>query len=469
MGTVAKPNVVMITTDHQRSDTLFMRQDGMEVTPHLNRLAADSCVFSRAYCSTPLCVPARTALATGKYPARTGVLVNDWSGETASDHRSMHEYLGEAGYRLGHFGVQHIRLRPELRARARFDAYMDLADYKRIAGERGAEAASSPSPESKREVMEMRNGAYERRSYSSALPSVWSGPLEKHQDVFFTRQAEAFLRKSASEERPFALFLNIWAPHPPLAVPEPYASRFRPSAIELPSNIGVPAAGEPRNRRLGVPAQLAEGITEEQWRRTWAAHLGLTQLADACVGRIIRTLQEIGAYENTIILFMSDHGDHLGQHAMYQKMEMYEQAVRVPMLIKTPGARLRWYDGVMSHLDVLPTLLDLLGLKAADQLDGLSLASALGGGPAPDDDRAVFSQYSGNAGIGDIRRAVITKRYKYIYDPHADDELYDLQEDLLEMNNLAGEPRLAAVRARLRGALFRWARDCGDELLGDEA
>jgi arylsulfatase A-like enzyme len=260
------------------------------------------------------------------------------------------------------------------------------------------------------------------------------------------------------------LFVNIWAPHPPLAVPEPYASLFDPERLELPPNVGVPAANEPWNRRKGVPAQLAEGVTLEQWRKTWAAHLGLTRLADDCIGRLLDALKSTGAYERTIILFMSDHGDHLGQHGMYQKMEMYEQAIRVPMLVKlpSPGSGRRVIEQPVSHLDIVPTLLDVLDLTAPpQQLDGISLAPCLEqGSPLPE--RYVFSQYSGNPGIGDIRRAVIGSRYKYIYDPDAEAELYDLQQDPLEMTNVAAEPAMQHVLRDMHDALLRWGADRSD-------
>ncbi|MBD2845565.1 sulfatase-like hydrolase/transferase [Paenibacillus sp. IB182496] len=457
-----RPNLVFITTDHQRADSLHMTQCGREVTPHLNRLAAQSAQFERAYCSAPLCVPARTALATGKYPTASGVVCNDWSGETAGDHPPMHQMLAEAGYRLGHFGPQHIRLRPELTARVPFAAYADTDDYRRHAADRGLPA---PDPRSRRAVRELQDGNYAATQYSSAHVSAWDGPLADFQDCYFTERAAAFVREQAGTDAPFALFLNIWAPHPPLAVPHPYAGLFDPERIELPANVGLAATGEPAGRRRGVPAQLAEDVTIDAWRRAWAAHLALTHLADACVGRIVEALQQGGVFEDTLLLFMSDHGEHLGQHRMYQKMEMYEQALRVPMLIRLPGTQPVRCEEVVSHLDVLPTMLDALGLDRPAQLDGQSLLPVLRGGAAPAD-RSVFAQYSGNPRPGDIRRAVVTKRYKYIYDPADAAELYDLLLDPLETVNLAADPAHATVREALHRRMLEWAAAHADTWIG---
>jgi arylsulfatase A-like enzyme len=151
---------------------------------------------------------------------------------------------------------------------------------------------------------------------------------------------------------------------------------------------------------------------------------------------------------------------------MYQKMEMYEQAIRVPLLIKLPlpvGAG-REIEQPVSHLDIVPTLLELLDLpepQKHQRLDGLSLAPCLRQGEALPD-RYVFSQYSGNPSVGDIRRAVIGGRYKYIYDPDAEAELYDLQQDPLEMANLAAEPAAQPVLRELHAELARWGADHGD-------
>ena len=457
---IEKRNLLFIMTDHQRADSLGMVQAGIEVTPNLNRLAALGTTFTRAYTACPLCVPARTALATGKYPTKNGVVFNDWKGLRAGDHKTIHECLAEAGYDVGHIGMHHIRVKPNLHERARFAKWIQGSDYDSYAAAQGIGGVERHTVE----VMERRDGEFVPAKYSSARVSDWPYQVEHFRDNYFCRQGAEFIAERGA--RPFALFINLWAPHPPLQVPTPYASLFAPEEIVLPPNVGLPSRGEPSGRRRGVPAQLAAGVSMEDWRKAWGAHLALVHLADAGIGRIIRALEESGQADRTIVLFTVDHGDHLGQHGMYQKMELYEQAIKVPLLIRFPGTKARRIDSPVSHLDVMPTLLDLLGIEPPGDLDGVSLAKQVTSESSAQD-RPVFCQYSGNPAIGDIRRGVVTRRYKYIYDPDDLPELYDLQDDPLEMNNLAGESGYGGLRRELHEQCASWGRSHGDWVFSD--
>ncbi|MEM7538094.1 MAG: sulfatase-like hydrolase/transferase [Chloroflexota bacterium] len=459
-----QPNILFIVTDHQRADSLGMVQCGIEVTPNLNRLAAQGTVFTRAYNVSPICVPARTALATGIYPTANGVVFNDWRGQRAGDHKPIHQYLSEAGYDVAHIGIDHIKVNPPIRERVPFVKWVDNDDYARYLAEQGIDDTPPEGTATyKRRVLERHGETNNERHYSNTAVGDWPYPHEHFKDSYFCQEAIDFLesRTDAQREHPFALFLYLWAPHPPLRVPEPFASRFDPDDITLPANINKPANGEPANRRDGVPAQLAADVSEEQWRRVWAVHLGLVNMADAWIGRVLDSLSSTGLDTNTVTAFMSDHGDHLGQHGMYQKMEMYEQAVRVPMIFRSMTGDGQAVDTPVSHLDVMPTLLDFVGIAQPDNLDGHSLYPTITQGtslPA----RPIFCQYSGNPTVGDIRRAVITEQYKYIYDPDDVPELYDLVNDPLEMQNLAAEEQLSGIVSQLHLLLQLWAKTHDD-------
>jgi arylsulfatase A-like enzyme len=467
----AAPNLLFITTDHQRADSLGMVQDSLEITPHLNRLAARSLDFRRAYTTSPLCVPARTALATGKYPTKNGVVFNDWKGLRAGDHRTLHQYLAEAGYDMGHAGPHHIRVDPELKERIRFSLWMEGQDHRAYLKELGLDPYDPGGPTHlRRRVFENYTGEFKPQMYSSTRRAPWPHGAETFLDSFSTRHAESFVRRRRSG--PFALFLNIWAPHPPYRVPEPYFSLFDPTALTLPANVGVPSEGEPENRRKGVAAQLAEGVEMAEWREAWAAHLGLVKLADTLIGRLFEALRETGQEENTVVLFTVDHGDLMGQHAMFQKMEMYEPAIRIPLILHVPGTLPSRIEQPVSHLDVLPTLLCALGMEQQEELGGLNLLQPEPGNPGTGkgppvyrpvpEDRSLFCQYSGNPTIGDIRRAVMTKSHKYIYDPLSESELYDLSEDPLEMHNLIASGAGEAIAGRLHARSVQWAESHND-------
>jgi arylsulfatase A-like enzyme len=460
MNSSVRPNLLFIMTDHHRADSLGMVQSGVEVTPNLNRLAGAGTRFNRAYNTCPLCVPARTALATGKYPTKNGVVFNDWRGIRAGDHTPIHQILFEQGYEVGHIGVDHIRVKPPLRERVDFSTWIDKSDYDAYLAELGIDWSTKNLLPFKREITENQAGRRVTVHYSNTVSATWPYPAKHFLDSYYCQQAVDFIKQPHS--CPFALFLYLWAPHPPLTVPEPYASRFDTASIDLPENVGLMADGEPSGRRRGIAAQLAEGITTDEWRKVWAAHLGLVNLADAGIGRVLSVLDALGYTNQTVVCFTADHGDHLGQHAMYQKMEMYEPAVRVPLIVKGPDIKTQIFEQVVSHLDVVPTLLVLFNLPVPENLDGLFLAESLKTGHAPPENRAVFSQYSGNPTVGDIRRAVITQRYKAIFDPSGKAELYDLKTDPLEMCNLAGKNVYINKLEDMRKQCRNWAQEHND-------
>ena len=453
------PNLVFIMTDHQRADSLGMKQAGVEVTPNLNRLAERGTVFGRAYSTCPLCVPARTALATGKYPTKNGVITNDWEGRTAEDHATLHELLHRHGFEVGHIGVHHIRVRPTLEERLPFSLWVDGKGYAAYLRSSGIEESPADRGQFQKLVQENHGGSPVECRYSNTRTATWPGNAEDFKDLFWCRQAVDFVQQR--RDKPFALFLYLWAPHPPLRVPEPYASLFDPDELDLPPNVGCPSEGEPAIYRKGVPAQLADGVTPEDWRRVWAAHLGLVNLADTGIGLVLDAVQEAGHQDDTLTVFTADHGDHLGQHGMYQKMEMYEQAVRVPLVFVGPGISTQAVNVPVSHLDVMPTLLDLLGIQSPDDLDGVTLAPTLRNG-SERPGRPIFVRYSGNSVVGDIRCCVISENYKYVWAPPDGKELYDLETDPLEMKNLALSAEYQGILRRLHEDCRKWGMEHAD-------
>lgn len=436
-------NILLFMTDHQRADSLFMEQCGREVTPNLNQLAREGMVFERAYDTCPLCVPARTALATGIYPTKNGVVYNDWEGVTATSLEPFHKTLQKAGYEIGHIGVDHIKVKPSMRQQG-LDFFINQEDYEDWAKAKNVKTVRKP--EELTTVQEEVDGHYIEAKYSGHKVSIWENPLETFKDMYFLGRSLEFLRRT-SGEKPFAMFTYLWAPHPPLRVPEPYASMYPPENVVLPENVGMMAKGEPSLRRKGVPAQLAEHVSEEEWREAWSAHLALTTMADEVLGTILEELKRQGKYENTCIIVTSDHGDNLGQHRMYQKMEMYEEAVKVPLVIRHPGAKSGHTAKLVSHLDLKPTLCEIAGTDAGEG-DGHSLLPFLEG-KADLDRKAAFIQYSGNPSYGTIRRAMVTEQYKYVYDSNHDHELYDFFKDPHEMNNVAADPQYQEVLQQL--------------------
>ncbi len=443
-------------TDQQRNDTLFTEVGGEAVTPVWNLLASEGTRFVNTYTSCPLCVPARTSLATGMNPLRSGMLLNDLPGKMAQDHLSLHRMLYEAGYEVAHIGVNHISLKPPLPQSLPFSAWEDDESYAAFAKSRGVSVTLDP--EQRSQIDELWEGAYTPRFYSNAKVRHFEHNLSLFKDVWFANKAVEFINRE--HEKPFALFVCLWAPHPPLVVPPLYTSLFPPESVSLPPFHGMPAEGEPRSRRRGAAGQLGELASGDDWREIWAAHYALTRLADDQLGAIIAALKDNGFFEETLVVCTVDHGEQLGEHLMYQKMEMYESAVRVPAVFHMPSAPPSTHHVPISHLNFVPTILDLLEIPDAPDLEANSLAQCVLDGRTPDE-YPVFAVYNGNHAIGDIRRMVVHDGYKYVWDG-SEGELYDLVEDPYERVNLDGHPKWRQRREALHNRLASWALEQGD-------
>lgn len=451
-------NLIFFMTDQQRADTLDLCVDGTPVTPNLSGLARRAARFDTAYDACPLCVPARTALATGINPLANGMMLNDLPGKYARGHATLHTMLADAGYEVAHVGVNHIVVAPPLAQRLPYALWRDDDSYAAFAASQGMDIRRAP--ENTSVVNELADGVYCKRRYSNARVSEWPYDTSRFKDVWFAREAAAYLRRPHT--KPFALFVCLWAPHPPLVVPKEYLAMFPPEAFALPPNTAVPARGEPAGRRLGAPAQLADTPPQKGWQQGWSAHCALSRLCDDQLGMLLQTLSEEGLADDTLVVCTTDHGEQMGQHAMYQKMEMYEPAVRVPAVFYLPGAPAARLDTPVSHLDFVPTVLDLLHVAPPRAFEGCSLAASVRtGAPVPAHD--VFSVYCGNHAYGDMRRMIVRGTWKYVWDG-SESELYDLAADPLEMENLAGRPEHAARCAELHEALRAWAQNSQDTL-----
>ncbi|HLH73887.1 MAG TPA: sulfatase-like hydrolase/transferase, partial [Chloroflexota bacterium] len=272
--------------------------------------------------------------------------------------------------------------------------------------------------------------------------------------------ALAYLRDPARRERPFALCVGFIAPHFPLIVPEPYFLRYYPERTDLPARPdGRDEEPTLATRRLQIAYGYQQDHTDEEIRRARAAYYGLVSYVDAKLGRLLDCLTECGLAENTVVVHTSDHGEMLGEHALWGKSCFYEQSARVPLQIAGPGigSGVRVCQAV-SLIDVVATVLDLAGLSANErnawQLDGESLLPALRGEPDTLKDQ-VFAEYTAR-GTDRGRAMLRTSRWKLCYG-HGEPpeiELYDLENDPGEFTNLAGQSIYRDVQSDLLARIF---------------
>jgi len=457
-------------TDQQRRDCVGAYNPGGPRTPHLDRLAGEGVVFDRYYSSCPLCVPARSSIATGRYPHSCGATINAFGtkdkgskshGVINADEITVHDLLSQAGYRIGHIGVDHVRAVPPLKSKGVFDRYISNSDYRKYLDDRGLKPYDY-TPHQHPCSVEI-DGKRQEIRYSAPNPGEHPYTPENFLDFFFAQHAAEFIG-DVDPTDPFALFCFLWAPHPPFVIPEPYYSMYSPSDISPPANLMAPLDGKPPMHLRHLPGIIGALPDRKAWLETWAVYYGMVTMVDECIGMILDALRSQDLMDDTIILFTTDHGEQLGCHSLFQKMVCYEESIHAPFIARVPGQTAGRRDHLAGHTDILPTILDYAGIETPAGVQGQSLRGTFEDPSAPSRPE-MFSEYNGNVAHQWLQRTVVTDRYKYIYNHGDIAELYDLHNDPLEMTNLSGRPETASVEADLRGRLRRWMETSGDFLL----
>ncbi len=458
-----KPNVVIIMADQLRYD--FVTSMHM---PNLQALAAESAVFLNAYCAAPLCVPSRGAFFTGRYPNSTGCLINPWA-EADKQHGlipdgtpNLYDLLSQE-WDCWHTGKQHLLYEPPLERRTASRVHWHTLEdhYDPMLASRGHRAPGGPRFRAK--VPELVSGKHTiMGDYSTPAIGSYEPGFDSFYDGYILQSSLNALEKR-DRSKPFFLSAMFLAPHPPFDIPEPWYSNVR--EIELPENVGRWGAGQSPLQLYNLTGFIGSRYSRDDWREIWRVYAGLVQLLDHCVGALVAKLKEQGVYDDTLIVFTTDHGEMLGSHCLWQKMCLYEESVRTPVLFKWPsgtnavGPRTE----PVSHLDVLPTICAALGVEAPSNLPGTSLIP-----PAPEEPAAlrdIFIQYDGNGGLGNFSRCIVRGNDKLIIDIFKDEvffELYDLVNDPQELRNLVREHPVRA--GELFAALIGHMCETGDHL-----
>lgn len=436
-----RPNCIFIAADHLRYDVL-----GQGFTPNIDKLMGDSVSFSSAYCASPLCVPSRGALFTGTYPGNNGSLINGWYkpeskySKVKEEIDNLYHFMERMDMECVHSGKQHLFVEgePLQRRAASKTTWMTEHSYQQFLKDHGKRQPGGPR--FRTSVPEVRDGAYTKvSSYSNASTGVYEDGEEYYFDRFFTKEALRYL-DHYDGEKPLFLSLMYLAPHPPLEIPQPWYSRIKEEELNIPDNVGEWYPNQSPLQKYNVTGVIGNQYHKAQWREIWRVYLGLVSLLDDCVGEITDKLKQKGIYENSLIVFTSDHGEMLGSHGLFQKMCMYEESARIPLSIHMPGGGTggRIVEDAVSHIDVFPTLCNFYGEEPLHMVDGVSLKNCL----LDQEERAerpVYIQYDGNSSRCNSQRCVIWKKHKLIVDMFKDEiyyELYDLEHDPLERSNL---------------------------------
>lgn len=422
-------NLLLITSD-QHNPTFMGHLGHRDVqTPELDELAARGTVFTNAYCTSPICVPSRASMVTGRYVHETG----HWDNATpyTGEPRSWGHALGASGYQVTTIGKLHYR-----------DAEDDTGfpDQRLpMHVHRGGDLRGV----SLRPLGE----APKKRGKSQAILNVGRGETEYTRfDRAVTDKAVEFLENPPS--KPWALTVSLVAPHFPLIAPSEFHQLYEAAELELsPPDTGAwdhPAV-DVFKRTFG----LTEALNDEEQRSALHAYLALCSYLDSLIGRVLHALDASGEASNTLVVYTSDHGESAGAHGLWFKHLMNDESVGVPLIVAGPDVpRGQVVSTPVSHVDLYPTFLDLAGLRRDPSMPGVSLFDAAGRS-----DRAVMAEYHAN---GSTAASFMLRQGPYKYIEYVGDrpQLFDLDSDPSEMVDLARDPdhaeALAACARRLR-------------------
>jgi uncharacterized sulfatase len=420
------PNVLFVLVDDLNCDIACYGVGEVE-TPNIDALAERGVRFANAYAQGVACNPSRASLLTGRSPAATQVFDNTTHYRDAlPDAVTLARHFRDNGYFTAVVGKLSHR------------GYDD-----REAWERYGEFRPPPNPAAKSE----KTRAAGRRQLDR-----WAvrGGAENELDYLIASRAIQWLREL--ERKPFFMAVGFDSPHPPLVAPKPYFDRYRRTRPELPEDFAVlPQLGTPASR-ANTGLFSGRAASPDEARAMIRAYRATTSFVDAQLGRVLAELDRLELRDDTIIVFASDHGFHLGEKGLWGKSTLYERGLRVPLLIAGPGIA----AGVASTrsvqlLDLYPTLVELAGLPAPSRLDGHSLV------PLLDDPQAAWS----HPALSWLKRGDVFgisargERYRYTeWDAGAAGrELYDHTSDPHETRNLADDPAQAEVVDRLSAGL----------------
>ncbi len=441
---ISRPNILLIMVDQLAAPALACYGHQVVKTPHIDRLATGGVVFENAYCNSPLCAPSRFSMLAGRLPG--AIEAYDNAAHFSADLPTFAHYLRAAGYQTCLAGKMHFVGPDQLHGfeeRLTTDIYP--SDY-----------GWTPDWEKP----EARPSWYHNMlSVVQAGVCVSSNQLDFDEEVGYQSVRHIHRLARREDDRPWFLLASFTHPHDPFAITQAYWDRYNHDEIDMPAVPQIPYHDlDPHSRRLyHVCAMDDYAQTPERVRKARHAYYGMTSYVDDKAGQLLGALEDSGQREDTVVIFLSDHGEMLGERGMWYKMSFFEWSARVPLIIHAPG---RVAPGrvaaPVSLVDILPTLLDIAGTGdepgLAAPIDGHSLIAS----PQELEGRSVYGEMLGEGAIAPLLM-IRQGDYKYIFSQPDPEQLYDLSADPHELNNLAGQASFESLLRAFREEMnTRW-------------
>ncbi|NUQ65352.1 MAG: sulfatase [Pirellulales bacterium] len=426
-----RPNVLFLVSD-DLNNSLGCYGHPLVKSPNIDKLARRGVRFQHAYCQFPLCGPSRNSMLTGLYPNSTGILANQQVfRQTVPSHHSLPQAFRLQGYFAGRIGkLYHYNVPRSIGT----NGHDDPGSW-----ELELNPAGCDRMEEEPHIFTLTPGQFGGTLSWYASPK--SDPY--HTDGMLAADAEWVLERCARQkDRPFFLAVGFYRPHTPYVAPKRYFESYPESEMPVVQGVKEDQADLPPPA-LGSYKKEQDKLTDELRRQAIQAYFASITFVDAQVGRVLDALERLGLAENTIVVFTSDHGYHLGEHGLWQKLSLFEESARVPLIIAAPGVSQGGAaNAPVGLIDVYPTLAELCGVKAPGNLQGQSLTAMLKDPAAAGRGWALSQVTRGGKENRFFGYTLRTSRWRYTEwaDGQKGRELYDHEADPRELTNLAADP-----------------------------
>ncbi|MEX0593653.1 MAG: sulfatase [Balneolaceae bacterium] len=454
-----KPNVLFIISDDLTATAVSSYENTLSRTPNIDKLASEGTRFTRAYSQYPVCGPSRASLMFGYYPSATQTYgYVSGRDHVGPDRTSFSQLFKDNGYhttrvsKIYHMGVPiHI------------EEGSDGADDPASWDERYNSQGPEWTAEGEAELVQNNPYGLKPREGGNVMTVVKAdGGDNVHSDGKTAEKAMELIRNRSEE--PFFLAVGFVRPHVPFVAPMEYFEPYPYPQMVLPPQVENDWDDIPE-RGINYVTSVNANMSEEQEKKAIAGYYASVTYMDAQVGKILNKLEEEGLEDNTIVIFASDHGFHLGEHRFWMKVSLMEESVRVPLIIKVPGQKPAVSHSLVELLDLYPTIAELAGMDYSEHLQGESLVPIFVN-PEFEVRDAAFSMNRWGGGFSYLLR---TRKWAYIQ--HDDDagsgmQLFDMEYDEKQYNNLAYNPQFEHIVDEFQQRLKQKLHDVRDNDLG---
>lgn len=444
-----KSNIVFLLQDQQQAQSI--ETEHFCITPNIERMKQDSVVCSQAHTCNAICSPSRASLMTGVLPHRHGMVdcahaVPPYRARYDAGLDTLPQALKDSGYAMAYFGKWHVERSNKLENFG-FDEYETEMTIPKF------------------HLTPLEKVTVHTEGYADKIIcGVFAEDSSSTEEAYIYGKAMDFIERQKGQ--PWCTFISTYAPHDPYSVPKEIYDRYADVEIPLPESFGDQMEDKPAiYRRL---QSVWKDLTEDEARTIIRCYYSYCSLVDVQIGRLAAYLKETGQYDNTLFVYLSDHGDLMGAHGLFCKgVPAFEEIYHIPLFFKLPGSLFagREVGQYVSIQDVAPTVLEIVGARSLNgEIHGESLLPWLSG--EEDRQRTAFAEFQGQR-FAYTQRIFWKGAYKYVFNTFDYDELYDLEKDPKELVNLIGNPDCQETVRQMAADMWEEMKRTGDMTMTD--